>query len=73
MTRNTLRRVEVATPIYDDKIKQRIRDMFGLMLQDNRQARRLHPHGTYLTQSRDVEEIYSQEQQYADAYERARQ
>lgn len=34
MTRNTLRRVEVATPIYDDKIKQRIRDMFGLMLKD---------------------------------------
>ena len=27
MTRNTLRRVEVATPIYDDKIKQRIRDL----------------------------------------------
>lgn len=39
MTRNTLRRVEVATPIYDDKIKQRIRDMFGLMMKDNMQAR----------------------------------
>ncbi len=26
MTRNTLRRVEVATPIYDGKIKQRIRN-----------------------------------------------
>lgn len=38
MTRNTLRRVEVATPIYDDKIKQRIRDMFGLMMKDNMQA-----------------------------------
>ena len=73
MTRNTLRRVEVATPIYDDKIKQRIRDMFGLMMKDNMQARIQQPDGTYLKQNRDVEEINSQEQQYADAYERARQ
>ncbi len=73
MTRNTLRRVEVATPIYDDKIKQRIRDMFGLMMKDNMQARIQQPDGTYLKQNRDVEEINSQEIQYADAYERARQ
>lgn len=73
MTRNTLRRVEVATPIYDDKIKQRIRDMFGLMMKDNMQARIQQSDGTYLKQNRDVEEINSQEQQYADAYERARQ
>ena len=72
MTRNTLRRVEVATPIYDDKIKQRIRDMFGLMMKDNMQARIQQPDGTYLKQNRDVEKINSQEQQYADAYERAR-
>ena len=69
----TLRRVEVATPIYDDKIKQRIRDMFGLMMKDNMQARIQQPDGTYLKQNRDVEEINSQEIQYADAYERARQ
>lgn len=73
MTRNTLRRVEVATPIYDDKIKQRIRDMFGLMMKDNMQARIQQPDGTYMKQNRDAEEINSQEQQYADAYERARQ
>ena len=69
MTRNTLRRVEVATPIYDDKIKQRIRDMFGLMMKDNMQACIQQPDGTYLKQNRDVEEINSQEIQYADAYE----
>ncbi len=73
MTRNTLRRVEVATPIYDEKIKQRIRDMFGLMMKDNMQARIQQPDGTYMKQNRDAEEINSQEQQYADAYERARQ
>lgn len=69
MTRNTLRRVEVATPIYDDKLKQRIRDMFRLMMK----ARIQLPDGTYLKQNRDAEKINSQEQQYADAYERARQ
>lgn len=69
MTRNTLRRVEVATPIYDDKLKQRIRDMFRLMMK----ARIQQPDGTYLKQNRDAEKINSQEQQYADAYERARQ
>ena len=73
MTRNTLRRVEVATPIYDDKIKQRIRDMFGLMMKDNMQARIQQPDGTYLKKNRDAEKINSQEMQYADAYERTRQ
>lgn len=72
MTRNTLRRVEVAAPIYDEKIKQRIRDMFGLMMRDNMQARIQQPDGTYMKQNRDAEEINSQEMQYAEAYERAR-
>lgn len=72
MTRNTLRRVEVATPIYDEKIKQRIRDMFNLMMRDNMQARIQQPDGTYMKQNRDAEEINSQEMQYAEAYDRAR-
>lgn len=39
MTRNTLRRVEVATPIYDKYIKDRLRNMFNIMLKDNVKAR----------------------------------
>ena len=35
MTRNTVRRVEVAAPIYDEAIKKRIRGMFNIMLSDN--------------------------------------
>lgn len=29
MTRNTLRRVEVAAPVYDEEIKARLLEMFG--------------------------------------------
>ena len=39
MTRNTLRRVEVASPVYDPDIRARILDMFDTMLRDNVQAR----------------------------------
>ena len=47
MTRNTLRRVEVAAPILDEKIKARVIDMFDLMLTDNVQARVMRPDGSY--------------------------
>lgn len=39
MTRNTLRRVEVAAPIYDEKLKCRLREMFITMLSDNVKGR----------------------------------
>ena len=39
MTRNTLRRVEVAAPVYDEEIKARLLEMFRIMLKDNQQAR----------------------------------
>ena len=47
MTRNTLRRVEVAAPILDEKIKARVIGMFELMLSDNMQARVMRPDGSY--------------------------
>jgi len=47
MTRNTLRRVEVAAPILDEKIKARVIDMFNLQLTDNVQARAMRPDGSY--------------------------
>ena len=39
MTRNTLRRVEVATPIYDKDLKMQLEEMFITMLSDNQKAR----------------------------------
>ena len=39
MTRNTLRRVEVAAPIENETLKKRLLDMFDVMLRDNQKAR----------------------------------
>ena len=47
MTRNTLRRVEVASPVYDPDIRARILDMFDTMLRDNVQAREMGADGLY--------------------------
>lgn len=47
MTRNMSRRVEVAAPIYSDKIRKRIQIMFDVMLADTAKARKKHSDGTY--------------------------
>lgn len=47
MTRNTLRRVEVAVPVYDTHLKVRIREMFTTMLNDNVKAREQKEDGSY--------------------------
>ena len=47
MTRNTLRRVEVAAPIEDPALRTRVLAMFDMMLGDNVQARFMQPDGTY--------------------------
>ena len=73
MTRNTLRRVEVAAPIMDDQIKRRLRAMFELQLTDNQQARRMLPDGRY--KRVDLQEgetpLNTQEYFYQQAYDRA--
>lgn len=48
MTRNTLRRVEVAAPVFDADLRRRLTEMFDTMLRDNRQARRLLADGSYV-------------------------
>ena len=47
MTRNTLRRVEVAVPIKDEELRDRLRRMFRIMLEDNVKARVQLPDGSY--------------------------
>ena len=72
MTRNTLRRVEVAAPIRDEKLKEEIVAMFDLLLADNVQAREMQPDGIYVRrqpmgeEARNAQEIF-----YQQAYERA--
>lgn len=47
MTRNTLKRVEVAAPIYDENIKKRIRNLFDKLLNDNVNALEMNSEGEY--------------------------
>jgi len=69
MTRNTTRRVEIATPILDKKIATRLIDMLGIMLQDNVKSRVLRPDGTYVYFENDQEKIDSQMYFYEQAYD----
>ena len=47
MTRNTVKRVEVAAPVYSERLKKRLQDLFDLMLSDNKKARKEDAKGTY--------------------------
>lgn len=48
MTRNMERRVEIAAPIYDERLKERIRHIFNVMRADNVKARELQSNGDYV-------------------------
>ena len=69
MTRNTLRRVEVAAPVYDEEIKARLLEMFRIMLKDNQQARQENGEGIYRILPTDKEPLNAQEYFYEQAYE----
>ena len=71
MTRNTLRRVEVAAPIQDPALKARVIEMFDLMLGDNVQARVMRPDGSYSRRAPAEGEAprNTQEMLYEQAYE----
>ena len=71
MTRNTVKRVEVATPVYSEKIKKRIRGLFDLMLSDNKKARTEDYHGKYSMIKCEGQPCNSQEMLYQEAYDRA--
>ncbi len=68
MTRNTVRRVEVATPIYDADIRDRVRDMFNTQMNDNVKARVLRSDGTYKYVRHTKPAINAQEIFYEEAY-----
>ena len=69
MTRNTIRRVEVAAPILDGDLKKRLKEMFHAMLNDNQQARELLNTGEYVRIRNDKTPLSSQELFYEQAYE----
>ena len=69
MTRNTLRRVEVASPIYDPEIKERLNKEFETLLKDNCKARLQVEKGRYERVKNDLPKINAQETFYKQAYE----
>ena len=71
MTRNTVRRVEVAAPIYDQDIAQRLEEMFITMLSDNQKAREEDGESNYhLVYRQEDRPLNSQEFFYEAAYSR---
>ena len=73
MTRNTVKRVEVAAPVYAPAIKERIQGIFDLMLSDNKKAREEDSEGNYALVKCEGEPINSQEALYQEAYDKAAQ
>lgn len=69
MTRNTIRRVEVATPIYDEGIQKRIREMFDVMLRDDEKGKEQDANGIYHSRKVNDIPVNSQEYFYEQAYE----
>ena len=71
MTRNTLRRVEVAAPIEDPDIRMQIQEMFVTMLSDNRKVRKMNSKGNYKIEESDNAPLNSQEVFLQQAYANA--
>ena len=71
MTRNTLRRVEVAAPIEDPDIRMQIQEIFVTMLSDNRKARTMNNKGNYKIEPSDNAPLNSQEVFLEQAYDNA--
>ena len=73
MTRNTTRRVEVASPIYDEKIKLRILHIFNTVMKDDEKGKIQCSNGEYVDRNLSPdgkEKLNSQELFYEEAYKK---
>ena len=71
MTRNTLRRVEVAAPVLDERLKNQLDWMFETMMKDDEKGRCLTEKGIYVDRNLHVQKLNSQECFYEAAYANA--
>ena len=71
MTRNTIRRVEVAAPVLDPQLKERLDWMFETMMNDDEKGKCLTAKGTYEDRCLNEIKLNSQEMFYAMAYSNA--
>ena len=72
MTRNTEKRVELACPIYDPKIKEEMKAILAIGMCDNEKAREMHEDGDYHHVKHEKPAINSQLRLYQRAYEEAK-
>ncbi|WP_281285215.1 RNA degradosome polyphosphate kinase [Alkalicoccus halolimnae] len=62
MTRNMEKRIEIVFPVYEPHIKERIKEVLFVSLEDNQKARVLKPDGTYkYVSSKSKSKVNSQE------------
>lgn len=71
MTRNTLRRVEVAAPVLDERLKNQLDWMFETMMKDDEKGKCLMEKGIYVDRNLHVQKLNSQECFYEAAYANA--
>ena len=71
MTRNTIRRVEVAAPVLDDTLRVRLDEMFDTMMKDDEKGKELTADGDYVDRDISEEKLDSQELFYETAYKNA--
>ncbi len=68
MTRNTLRRVEVAVPIYDPDVRARIRDIFDTTMRDDEKGKQQINTREYIDRRCNPTPLNAQELFYEEAY-----
>ncbi len=73
MTRNTLRRVEIAVPIYDKTIKESLHHLFNTVMMDNEKGKIQNAEGDYEDRNSGEVKINSQELFYQEAYDAAKE
>lgn len=71
MTRNTIRRVEVAAPVLDERLKNQLDWMFETMMKDDEKGKCLTEKGIYVDRNLHVQKLNSQECFYEAAYANA--
>lgn len=71
MTRNTVRRVEVAAPVLDEKSQKRLDWMFDTLMRDDEKGKHLTSKGFYENRNLSEAKLDSQEMFYAMAYSNA--
>ena len=68
MTRNTIRRVEVAVPIYDEDARTKIKHIFDTCIKDDVKGKELLPSGNYANRKINQTPVNSQETFFEEVY-----